>query len=409
MIRRSFKNGRYRELTDPYRLDSYYEFVIAEDCMTGEQVSIRKFDIHNMYQRADLTRDNVKFIRDSEIIKNLNDKNLLRITDVFMEDNSCYDVIEFPSGQTLEALFEKRGPFPQAEADRILGDILNGLKLLHENTVIHSNVTPQTIWIREDGTVSLFHNTSAVYQRPAPAGYYLNDRQLAFYPCELIYGNGRHNESADLYEAAAVYYWMLTGTVSSLKEKSDIAPLHTITGVSRRIGTAVQQTLFNDPSKRPQSVDDFRELLENKGMFAFMRKRSAISEKDPAGSSEPEEDPVKTIEKICRKMNRKDLQALFRGGVPEACIILLELSRIVPEDGAVSPEQKMELCRDIYRDVWISTRMGLDEDDIKQAISYKYAAADEVLEKIIRMSRQMIIEREPGLSSLKKTDRTLYG
>ena len=79
--------------------------------------------------------------------------------------------------------------------------------------------------------------------------------------------------------------------------------------------------------------------------------------------------------------------------MPEACIILLELARIVPEDGAVSPEQKLELCRDVYRDVWISTRMGLDEDDIKQAVSYKYTAADEVLEKIIRMSRQMIIER----------------
>lgn len=97
------------------------------------------------------------FKREAKILKDLGDicKCIPELYRSFEEKGSLYIVQEFVPGADLTSKFDDGKIMPEEEVVKLIRDILKPLKCVHQANVIHRDLKPQNIRIREDGKIFL--------------------------------------------------------------------------------------------------------------------------------------------------------------------------------------------------------------------------------------------------------------
>jgi serine/threonine-protein kinase ULK/ATG1 len=63
-------------------------------------------------------------------------------------NNYIYLVYEFCEGGTLEDIIRKKGHLSEQEALKIFKQLINALKSLHENFILHRDIKPNNIFFK---------------------------------------------------------------------------------------------------------------------------------------------------------------------------------------------------------------------------------------------------------------------
>ncbi len=102
------------------------------------------------------TRNRKRFAREARAIEHLRHENILEILDYSGTDSAdCYIVTEFVRGETLSELLHRCQRLP-SEVTALVGiELCNALGYAHASGVLHRDVKPDNIMIREDGRVKL--------------------------------------------------------------------------------------------------------------------------------------------------------------------------------------------------------------------------------------------------------------
>ena len=124
-----------------------------------------------------------------------------------------YVITNYFSGELLADKIQREGKLPLEETLRIMKDILEGLKYMHEQNLFHNDITPRNIMLSErtGGTAELIdmsHVSKFVGGSPSFDTSDLDER----YQSNLSFA-GLYNNATDLFSALAVMYTMLTGRV----------------------------------------------------------------------------------------------------------------------------------------------------------------------------------------------------
>jgi serine/threonine protein kinase len=183
-------------------------------------------------------------------------------------------------------------PLPPAEALHYAREIAHGLSIIHTAGVIHRDLKPGNIMLRDDDSVALIdfgisHSTHVVMPKAddtqreiAGTPYYMSPEQAA---------GATADERADLYSLGVILYQMLTGekpyvgaTTDEILDQHRNAALPVL-----RPGLAACQPLLNkllakDPSQRFSSA---REALEALDQTAGSATDAAPPEPVPAFAS----------------------------------------------------------------------------------------------------------------------------
>ena len=85
----------------------------------------------------------------------LNHTNIATVFDYGEDDGLAFLVMEHVEGRTLSALMAERGPLPASEVRSILGQAALALGVAHHHRVVHRDIKPPNILVREDGLVKL--------------------------------------------------------------------------------------------------------------------------------------------------------------------------------------------------------------------------------------------------------------
>ena len=152
--------------------------------------------------------------------KELNDEkndNIIRYVDnggfKRADHDYHYMVTEFYQGQLLNESVEKDGVFDAEDAVQITLCVLNGLSYMHSKALLHNDITPSNIMLKEleDGMllptiIDLGHVSYMVMGRPS---FFVGDLAPFFRAPETY--RGIYTPKSDVFSVGALLYYLLFG------------------------------------------------------------------------------------------------------------------------------------------------------------------------------------------------------
>lgn len=196
--------GRYRVLR---RLGSggMATVFLAEDDRLGREVAIKR--LHTDAPRASLRR----FSREARLGAALNHPNFVAVYDTELTDEGALIVMEHVPGSSLAELADGRRMAPK-KALQILRSVADALDHAHAEGVVHRDVKPSNVLVRDDGVVKLADLGIA---RAIGATQITSEGNvigtIPYMSPERLAAPGAGGPESDVYSLAAMAYELLSG------------------------------------------------------------------------------------------------------------------------------------------------------------------------------------------------------
>ena len=158
-----------------------------------------------------------KFIKEARTISQLDHPNIIRILDIFKENNTAYYVMDFIEGSSLDDIVNKRGALPEKEAVDYIKQVSSALDYIHQRSINHLDVKPANIMVRNDNKailidfgVSKQYDEQGEQTSTTPVGI-----SYGYAPLEQYRPGGvsEFSPQADIYSLGATLYRLLTGKI----------------------------------------------------------------------------------------------------------------------------------------------------------------------------------------------------
>lgn len=202
-----------------------------------------------------------QFLAEARMVALLRHPCIVEIYTVIESESSLYLVFEYVDGQTLETRLDIDGRVPFSEAKRIFDYVCRGLHYAHSQDIIHCDLKPGNIMIREDGTAKVMDFGVAKKSMEEDTGA----RTVAGTPAYMApeQQKGFMRKQSDVYSLALCLYEALVGQVPWSVKGFDIAtkrvypPSRLAPGVPVEVDRLLEDALREDPKERIQSIDEF--------------------------------------------------------------------------------------------------------------------------------------------------------
>jgi serine/threonine protein kinase len=217
--------------------------------------------------RGSLSRDTnfERFVDEFKLLYDIDDRAVAEIYDFRVTSQYCYIAMEyFPLGHLGAKLIAPRTP---AEALRNISEIAHALSIIQTAGVIHRDLKPGNIMLRNDGTVALIDfgiSQSAHVNQPDKRSEQITGTPYYMSP-EHARG-GATDERTDLYALGVILYQMLTGekpytgdTTQAILDQHCDAPQPRLAPHLSAHQPLLDQLLAKDAAQR---ISNARELIE---------------------------------------------------------------------------------------------------------------------------------------------------
>lgn len=181
-------------------------FVFRENAEEEIQL-IRPEEDRKVYEKGQK-----RFLEEARVIASLQAvPEIVRVLNYFRENGTVYIVMEYVKGISLRMYMERLDELPDFTACKtLLFPVIKALEAVHEKGLIHRDITPDNLLIRDDGTIKIIDFGSA-------REYVQDDRtktvlvKAGYAPLEQYSGKEKQKAWTDVYSLCAVFYEMLTG------------------------------------------------------------------------------------------------------------------------------------------------------------------------------------------------------
>lgn len=240
----------------------------------GRKVVIKTLN-DQVQRRPDFAKFQQDFLNEALRLARCSHPHIVRIEEVIQQGTLCCMVMEYIDGEDLAFRVENQGALPETEALRYTQQIANALAALHSNGLLHRDVKPQNIMLRGNNDAVLIDFGIAREFIPN-----LTQRQTQFLvhgfaAIEQYYLRGKRGAYTDVYGLAATLYFMLTGELPTIAPARAAGmplepPQQINPSISDMVNQAIHKGMEVKPEKRPQSLDQWLELMNMEiGSTAF--------------------------------------------------------------------------------------------------------------------------------------------
>ena len=256
----------------------------AEHVMFRKRVAIKEFFVKDFCGRDERTayvtiettnkKDLVgklkkKFIDEARSIFDLHHPGIVRVTDVFEENDTAYYVMDYIDGKSLKEIVDKEGALSESRALGYIRQVADALEYVHAHHRLHLDIKPGNIMIDgEDRAVLIDFGASKQYDEVNGENTStLLGQTPGYAPPEQV-GNDlvKFTPATDIYALGATLYKLLSGITpvcSSLRNSGDeLEPLHK--SISSYTCKAVEAAMKLNRHERTQSVSVFLKAIEER-------------------------------------------------------------------------------------------------------------------------------------------------
>jgi len=233
-----------------------------------------------------------KFVEEAQTLAKLDHAGIVRVTDVFDENETSYIVMPFIQGVTLQKLIEKKGKIPYGMAVNFMGQVCEALDYCHKRNILHRDVKPDNIMITPENKAILIDFGSAREFVQDRTQSYTTILTRGYAPPEQYATTSRKGAYTDIYSVGAVFYFIITGKVpmdATERLIGDFVDLKKLTPeLSDMANRTILKAMAIKPESRYQNVNELMyELTGNKGWKSAsgieIIEKSGISKKWIAG------------------------------------------------------------------------------------------------------------------------------
>ena len=233
--------------------------------------------VSNSENVDEFTHQLEKFKKEARRLFELDNKNIVKVHDLFEENGTAYYVMDYVGGEDLRRWLEReKRPMIEDEVMMILPQVLNALEDVHSKGIWHLDLKPANIMVDSNMTVKLI-DFGASKQFDSQRGG-VTSSAVAFTngyaPFEQMEKNHeKFGPWTDFYALGATLYNLLTNKKPPLP--SDINDDHTDdkhlalpmpTNVSAKTRDLVLWLMAPGRSARPQSVTEIRNWLNSQSI-----------------------------------------------------------------------------------------------------------------------------------------------
>lgn len=241
-----------------------------------------------------------QFRTEARTLAHLIHPRIVRLLDFGIIDAVPYLIMDYASNGSLRQQYPSRiiGPFEKIVS--IVLEIAEALQYAHDKKIIHRDVKPENIFLREDNEAVLGDFGIAVLSRTSETQQTQDVKGTITYmaPEQL---QGHPSRASDQYSLGIVVYECLAGTVPFHGSSAEIVSQHLLSPppsivqrvplVSPLIEQVVLQALEKDPDRRFESVRKFAQALAS----AVDKSKSTPQRAGVRQDGEPD-DPMKAAD-----------------------------------------------------------------------------------------------------------------
>jgi eukaryotic-like serine/threonine-protein kinase len=269
-------DGRYRVLS--HLADGGMATVyVALDLRLDRKVALK-------VMRPDLAKDETfvsRFRREARSAAKLSHPNVVAVYDQGEDEGNVFLTMELVNGLTLRQVMQAEGPLTPRAALDIIDPVLQALGAAHAAGLIHRDVKPENVILREDGTVKVadfgLARAIATGTSTGQTGVLLGT--VAYLSPEQV-ERGQADARSDVYAAGLLLFEMLAGSKAYIGDSpihvayqhvhSEVpAPSSRINTVPAALDQLVARASARNPDDRPRDANQMlSELREARQLLS---------------------------------------------------------------------------------------------------------------------------------------------
>ena len=217
-----------------------------------------------------------KFKKEALRIRKLNNPHIIKVHDLFEENGTAYYVMDYVDGENLLERLRRTGkPMTEEEVERILPQILDALKTVHDAGIWHLDLKPANIMIDKSGKIQLI-DFGASKQLNAQKGGATTSTAISYTngyaPREQMEQNyDKFGPWTDIYALGATLYTLLSNKspqmptdidddISEDKHQALPMPAEVMGSKLHKLILWMMQT---NRIKRPQNINDIIAIMKD--------------------------------------------------------------------------------------------------------------------------------------------------
>lgn len=242
------QSGRYRVVTQLQSggMSSVYLVLKADD---GCRAVLKEAVLPHSTTDDHKLKFRELFQREALLLSSIRHEQIVVVLDSFSENDRDYMVLQYVPGPTLRDVVLKTGKLSESRVIGLASQLLDILKYLHglDPPVIHRDVTPENLILRQDGKVVLVDFGAANQFLGTATGTFIG-KQCYMAPEQL---RGKASPSSDLYAFGATVYYLLTGS-DPIPLSQSVLELSGASSEMRLLSEIIAQCTNMDDAARPR-------------------------------------------------------------------------------------------------------------------------------------------------------------
>ena len=236
--------------------------------------------------------------------------------------NTAYIVMELVGGKDLSThLKDEGGILGENELKAILYPLLNALEAVHKAGYLHRDIKPGNIGLRREDRSPVLLDFGAAQKKGMNQKVMVTD---PYSPPEQ-YAARKQEPSTDIYALGAVCFQALMGILPEAGNQREHGhdTLHDtfyVEGVSEEFHKAIDKALKVEPSKRPQNVEKWKEMMEQSSSESGQKE--ATNEVPPTkslGKPPVPPNPLKLFDRLNKHLSKLSDRLIV--GIIILCIV----------------------------------------------------------------------------------------
>ncbi len=196
-----------------------------------------------------------RFEQEARLLNEMDHRQIVKLTDYFIEDHRSYLVLEHIDGNNLKEVIGMKGPMSEESVRELALQMCDMLEYLHDLNVVHRDFTPDNLMLTQNGLLKLIDFNVAKNEEVGITATVVGKH--AYIPPEQFRGKPIHQ--SDLYAMGATLSYLLTGIEPTPITPSE--PQNQNAAVTDDLNSLIKQLTQLSSDKRPSSIKEVRKRL----------------------------------------------------------------------------------------------------------------------------------------------------